>query len=197
MPKNPSWDVNIYSSIYKTPIILGNPEVNYIFHIILSLIHILYQINSAHALRSYFLKIYVLIIYPSTPKSFKWSLPFGVTHKKPACNFLLPHTCPCHTSQQFSVRGQLTLVQGVSEIIFLFLSSIRKMKTLPWFLYKKCLSHCRTYTALDRSMEVLVNRTQRLFSQGFHNFSLIFIATKKTEVLPNFVLSYRCRSEWI
>jgi hypothetical protein len=41
-----------------------------------TLVHILSQINPAHALSHNFFKIYFKVILVSTPKSSKWSLPF-------------------------------------------------------------------------------------------------------------------------
>jgi hypothetical protein len=49
---------------------------------------ILNHINSVHILPSYFFKIHCTIIFPSVPRSSKWSLSFSFPHWKHLCIFL-------------------------------------------------------------------------------------------------------------
>jgi len=54
-------------------------------------------------LPSYFLKIYLIIILPSTPGSSKWPLSLSFPHQNPVRTSPLPYTCymlrPSHSSQ--------------------------------------------------------------------------------------------------
>jgi len=52
----------------------------------------------SHALRSYFCKVHLNIIFPSRPVSFKWFLSFRFPYQNPLCIFFSPirFTYPAH-----------------------------------------------------------------------------------------------------
>jgi hypothetical protein len=102
------------------------------------------------------------------------------------CNFLLTHTCHLpHIPAFLNVwsanscsRGQrgyfpLPVIQQKVENFALI--SVQNV-----FITLSNLHCVRPFNG------GLLHRTQGLFSQGFHTFSLIFIATRKTEVFTKF-----------
>jgi hypothetical protein len=55
-------------------------------------VSVLIQINPVQTPTSYFLKILIIIILPSTPGSSQWSFAFRFSYKTPVYNSPLPHT---------------------------------------------------------------------------------------------------------
>jgi hypothetical protein len=96
MEPSPSWEANRFSASQEIPHILRNPKVYYRIHKCPPPAPILSQLDSVHALTSYFLKIHLNIILPSTPESSKWSISLTFPHQNPLYNSVLPHTCYIH-----------------------------------------------------------------------------------------------------
>ena len=80
----PSWGANRAYAI---------PDLHHRNHNNPQPVPILSQINSLSAHTFYFFKIHFNIIFPSTPRSSKWSYPLRYPHQNPACTSPVPHTC--------------------------------------------------------------------------------------------------------
>jgi len=74
--QSPSWEANSHYDTQEIPCLFWNPKVHYPIQKIPPLVPILSQINLGHDLPSSFLKIHSNIIFPSTHRSSKWTLPF-------------------------------------------------------------------------------------------------------------------------
>ena len=74
MEPSASWEVNRFLDSQEIPRILCNPKVHYRFRKCPPTVHILRQLVPDRSPLSYFLKIYINIILPSTPGSTKWFL---------------------------------------------------------------------------------------------------------------------------
>ena len=92
MEQSRSWEANRVSASQEIPHILWNPKVHYRNHKCPPTVPVLSQLDSVHTPTSYFLKIQLNIILPSTPGSPKWSLSFRFPHLNPVYASPLPHT---------------------------------------------------------------------------------------------------------
>jgi len=74
MEQSPSWVANWFSASQEIPRILLTPKVHYHIHKCPLPVPILSQFNPVHAPTSHFLKIHLIMFFPSTSGSSKWSL---------------------------------------------------------------------------------------------------------------------------
>ena len=98
MERNPSSEANSFLASQEIPLIFWNPNVHYRSHKCPPPVHILRQIDPVHAPTSHFLNIHLIITFPSTPMSPKWSLSLRFPHQNPVHNSPLPPrvSCPDH-----------------------------------------------------------------------------------------------------
>ena len=96
--KIPSWEANRFSTSQEIPCILWNLKDHYRIHKCPTPVPILSQLDSVHIPTSYFLKIQLNIILPSTPGSPKRSLSFSFPTKTLYTPLFPPirATCPTH-----------------------------------------------------------------------------------------------------
>jgi len=74
------WEADIRSASQEISYLLRNPKICYHFHSIQPLVLVLSQMNPIHILTTYLFNIYFDIVFPSTPRSSKLSLPFNFSN---------------------------------------------------------------------------------------------------------------------
>jgi len=82
-----------HSSSQEISCLLWKLNIHYCVHKGLPLVPILSQMHPIHTLPPYFSKIQSNIIFPSTPTSYKWSLPFRFSNQNTVCISHLSHAC--------------------------------------------------------------------------------------------------------
>jgi hypothetical protein len=99
MEQSLPWEANSHSAGQDVPHLLWKLEVHYHVQKGLLLIPILRQMNPVHTVPPYLCKIQCNIIFPSMPRSSKWSLPFRFSNQHIVCIFLFPWVCylPCQS----------------------------------------------------------------------------------------------------
>jgi hypothetical protein len=93
--QSPSLKANSHPATQKIPHVLWNPKVCYRVHNSAPLVPILSQIHPVHNFPHYFPKIHSNIIFPSTPGSSEWSLPFRFSGQNSVWIYL--SHAPLHT----------------------------------------------------------------------------------------------------
>jgi hypothetical protein len=74
--QNPSWAANSRSASQEIPCLLWNTKAHYRVHKSPPLVSIPRQMQTVHTFPTYFPKMHSNIIFPPTPRSSEWSLPF-------------------------------------------------------------------------------------------------------------------------
>jgi hypothetical protein len=86
MQQSPSWEADSHSASQEIPRLLRNLKVHYHVYKSKPMVSILSQTNPVHNFPTYFHNIYSNIIFPSTPTSSEWSLPFRFSELSFVCN---------------------------------------------------------------------------------------------------------------
>ena len=122
MVHSPSWEANWFAASQEIPRISRNPKVHYRTHKRPPAVSILGQPNPVYTPTSHFLKIYLNIILPCTPRSPQLSLSLRFPHQDPIRPPLLTHTrnmpSPSHSSRFYHPHN---IGSGVQIIKFLIM----------------------------------------------------------------------------
>jgi len=133
----PPWEVDSHSAKQEITHLLWNPKVHYHVHKSMPLVPLLSQMHPVHTFPSYFPKIHSVIFLPSTPRFFKWSLPFRFPDQNFVCIFLSPIHVTClihqldHTNNTlWSIHVMKFLIMQSSPVPHDFLPL--RSKYSPW-----------------------------------------------------------------
>jgi hypothetical protein len=88
MEQSPSWEADSHSASHEIHRRLWNPKVNCRVHKNSQQVPILIQMHPLRIFLSYFSNIHPNVIFPSTPRSSEWSLPFRYSDQKIVCIFV-------------------------------------------------------------------------------------------------------------
>ena len=127
MEQSHSWEGNRFSVSQDILRSLWNLKVHYPTHKSPPPVRILSQFFPVHTPTPHFLKIYLNIIFLSTPASPKWSLSLRFPPPKPCMHICSPHTCHMHRLSHSSWSDHpINLL--APELFFLILAhSVYKM----------------------------------------------------------------------
>ena len=89
---SPSWEAKRSLASQEIPCILRNPEKHCCLHRNPPLLLIPSQINTVLAFPNNCFEVHSNIIFPSKPRSSKWSLSLRFSHQHPTCTSPLSHT---------------------------------------------------------------------------------------------------------
>jgi hypothetical protein len=131
MEQSPSWEANQFEASQEILRILWNPKVHYRIRKCPPPVPILNHLNPVHTTTSFFLKIHLNTILPSTPGFPKWFSFPQVSSPKPCIRLPLPHQRymprPSHSFRFYHPRN---IGWGVQIIKLL----VMKLSPLPCYL---------------------------------------------------------------